>query len=224
MGDVYGRLIAFDLDGTLVDSRRDLADSANQLVGELGGAPLSEDDVGLMIGEGARVLVQRVLKAAGLPEREHALPRFLEIYDARLLNSTVPYDGIVEALHAARTHGRVAVLTNKPLRPSTRVLEGLGLRSLVAEVIGGDGPHGRKPDPAGLRALMAWAGADARHTLLVGDSAIDRDTASRAGVRCCLAEYGFGRHTVTTGHPPAEWSVAHAAALPRVFEEFVSEK
>lgn len=222
MGDLHGRLIAFDLDGTLIDSRRDLTDSANQLIEELGGTPLTEADVSLMIGEGARVLVKRVLNAAGLPEHESALPRFLDIYDTRLLNHTVPYEGVVDALLAARTHGRVAVLTNKPLAPSERILDGLGLRALVDEVIGGDGPHGRKPDPTGLRALMERAGADAERTLLVGDSAIDRETASRAAVRCCLAAYGFGRHTLRAEHPPADWTVTHAGGLAGVFEEFAA--
>ena len=224
MGDLHGRLIAFDLDGTLIDSRRDLTDSANQLIEELGGTPLSEADVSLMIGEGARVLVQRVLNAAGLAQRESALPRFLEIYDTRLLNHTVPYEGVVEALRAAREYGRVTVLTNKPLRPSERVMDGLGLRALVDEVIGGDGPQGRKPDPAGLRAQMARAGADEQRTLLVGDSAIDRETALRAAVRCCIAEYGFGRHTLTAEHPRGDWTVSDAGALPGVFQEFAVDK
>jgi phosphoglycolate phosphatase len=221
VGDVHGRLIAFDLDGTLIDSRRDLTDSANQLIEELGGTPLSEAAVGTMIGEGARVLVQRVLEAAGLAQRETALPRFLAIYDTRLLNHTLPYEGVVDALVAAHTHGRVAVLTNKPLRPSERILEGLGLRALVDDVIGGDGPNGRKPDPAGLQALMARAHATAQRTLLVGDSAIDHATARQAAVRCCLVAYGFGNHTIHQEQlSGAEWWVRSAAELPGVFQRF----
>ncbi len=227
MGDLRGRLIAFDLDGTLVDSRRDLAASANALIGELGGAALAEVDIGRMIGEGARVLVSRALRAAGL-EREvegtaltRSLTRFLEIYDARLLDHTMPYPGIVQALAAARKLGRVAVLTNKPTRATEAVLEGLALRRLFHEVVGGDGPWPRKPDPRALLELMARAAATPSRTLLVGDSAIDHETATRAGTRCCLATYGFGYLSFPserlTGN---EWTVRTPAELPGVFEAF----
>ena len=130
MGDVR-RLIAFDLDGTLVDSRRDLAQSANQLIVELGGPELPEDAIGRMVGEGAAVLVGRALAAAGLDDQPRALARFLEIYDGRLLNHTYAYEGVVEAVQVARRHARVAVLTNKPAGPSERILVGLGSARLV---------------------------------------------------------------------------------------------
>ena len=220
MGDLH-RLIAFDLDGTLIDSRRDLADSANQLLGELGAAPLSEDAIGRMVGEGARVLVQRALAAAGLTETPGAVPRFLEIYDTRLLNHTKAYEGVADAVRLARQHARVAVLTNKPGKPSERILEALGIRNLFADVIGGDSPFGRKPDPAGLFELMKRAGATADTTLMVGDSAIDHETALRASVRCCLTAYGYGYLTFPrerlTGD---EWIVEDTAQLADVIERF----
>jgi phosphoglycolate phosphatase len=193
--DVVGhlhRLIAFDLDGTLVDSRRDLADSANQLIEELGGRPHSEEAIGRMVGEGAALLVRRALDAAGLANRPGALPRFLEIYDSRLLNHTRLYDGIVDLVRHARNYGRLTVLTNKPTAPSERILSALGVRDLFEQVIGGDGPHPRKPDPAGLVAMMRTAGAAPGDTLLVGDSAIDLQTARAAGAACGLVSYGFG--------------------------------
>ena len=186
------RLIAFDLDGTLIDSRRDLADSANQLIVELGGSPLSEDDIGRMVGEGAGVLVRRALAASRIREAHDALKRFLDIYDTRLLNHTRAYEGIVDAVHAARARGSVVVLTNKPLRPSEQILQGLHLRALFDEVVGGDGPYPRKPDPAGLLTLVNNVGAAPADCLLIGDSAIDHETAVRAGAQCCLASYGFG--------------------------------
>jgi phosphoglycolate phosphatase len=220
VGDLR-RLIAFDLDGTLVDSRRDLADSANELIVELGGATLTEEAIGLMIGEGAATLVRRALAAAGLGDPPGGLARFLEIYDTRLLNHTRPYEGIPEAVRAARLHGRVVVLTNKPVRPSERILEGLGLRDLFEEVIGGDGPLPRKPDPASLFGLMERAGSTAEQTLLIGDSGVDHETAVRARVRCCLATYGFGyakfQQERLTG---TEWFVAHASAIPGVITAF----
>ncbi len=191
VGDVSG-LIAFDLDGTLIDSRRDLADSANQLITELGGAPLSEDAVAGMVGEGAALLVKRALDAAGLQHPAFALSRFLEIYDTRLVNHTRVYDGIVDVLQSVRRHAHLGVLTNKPTAPTERILDAFGIRDLFQSVMGGDGPHPRKPDPQGLLAMMKATGAVPERTVMVGDSGIDYQTAQRASVRCCLVSYGFG--------------------------------
>ena len=222
VGDLR-RLIVFDLDGTLVDSRRDLAESANQLLEELGAAPQPEAAIVRMVGEGAAVLVRRALAAAGVGESPGALERFLEIYSGRLLNHTRPYDGIPEAVSVACRHARLAVLTNKPTRPSEEILDGLAMRELFEDVIGGDGPWPRKPDPASLVALMERTGATPATTLLVGDSAIDHETARRASVRCCLAAYGFGYETF----PPdrltgEEWIAADAAALADVLRRFTA--
>ena len=191
VGDI-SRLIAFDLDGTLIDSRRDLADSANQLITELGGTPLSEDAVAGMVGEGAALLVKRALDAAGLQHPPSALSRFLEIYDTRLVNHTRLYDGIMDVLQSVRRHARLGVLTNKPTAPTERILEAFAIRDLFHSVIGGDGPHPRKPDPQGLLAMMEATGAVPECTVLVGDSGIDYQTAQRASVCCCLVSYGFG--------------------------------
>ena len=224
--DVVGhvhRLIAFDLDGTLIDSRRDLADSANQLIEELGGEPLTEEQVGGMVGEGAALLVRRALRAAGRGDRAHALERFLQIYDERLLNHTRLYDGIADVVRQARSRARLTVLTNKPTGPTERILSALGVRDAFEEVIGGDGPYPRKPDPAALRALMAAAGAAASDTLLVGDSAIDLETAQRAGVRCCLVSYGFGfREQLREKSGDSVAFAANATELTRAIDAFVS--
>jgi len=217
------RLIAFDLDGTLVDSHRDIANTANALVVELGGTALSHDAVGRMVGEGAALLVQRVMEAAGLPHAPEALARYLALYDARLLEHTRPYPGIEAALEAARAHGRLAVLTNKPLGPSLRILEGLGLLGHFDEVLGGDGPHPRKPDPSALLQLAASAGVDPSRTLLVGDSSTDHRTAQAAGTRCCIVRYGFGSVTMA-GRTLAdgEWEVESTDGLPGVFAAFAA--
>jgi phosphoglycolate phosphatase len=187
------RLIVFDLDGTLIDSRRDLADSVNALLADLGADPLPLDAVVAMVGEGAALLVRRALTAAALdPDMPGALDRFLAHYDRRLLAHTRPYPGMVEALNALKTASTLAVLTNKPGRPTGIILESLGLASFFGHVIGGDTPHGRKPDPAGLLQLVRLAGATVDSTVMVGDSPVDRDTAQRAGTRLCLVRYGFG--------------------------------
>jgi phosphoglycolate phosphatase len=187
------RLIVFDLDGTLIDSRKDLADSTNELVAELGGRRLPDDDVATMVGEGARMLVRRALAAAGVNTDETcALERFLQIYSERLLNFTVLYPGIAETIPQLARRCRLAVLTNKPSEPSRRILSGLGLIEYFSEIVGGDSPFGRKPDPSGMLHLCKSAGLAPASALLVGDSDIDVETAGRAGTRVCLARYGFG--------------------------------
>jgi phosphoglycolate phosphatase len=186
-------LIVFDLDGTLVDSHRDIANAANALVEELGGQRLPDAAIVAMVGEGAALLVRRALAAAGIdPATPGALDRFLVLYDARLLEHTRPYDGTLDVL--ARMRGRVpmAVLTNKPQRPTERILDELGLGHYFLEVIGGDTPYGRKPDPAGLLHLAQTAGVPADRTLMIGDSPVDLHTARNAGARICLVRYGFG--------------------------------
>jgi phosphoglycolate phosphatase len=224
VGDLHS-LIAFDLDGTLIDSRRDLADSANALIVELGGSPLAEEAIGRMVGEGATVLVERALAAAGVPPPADAVPRFLTIYDAHLMNHTRPYDGVIDAVHAARRHARVAVLTNKPRRPSEAILTALGMRDLFDAVIGGDGPYARKPDPQPLFELMREAGASPETTLMIGDSGIDHETARRAGVQCCLCAFGYGFLNFPRDRlDGSEWIVDDTAALARRIEQFAQPR
>ena len=222
MGHVHRRLIAFDLDGTLIDSSRDLADSVNELLTDLGAPPLPHDDITRMIGEGAKVLVRRALAAAGVPENGEAIDRFLDIYDSRLLNHTRPYAGITDVLRAARQHARLAVLTNKPLEPSEKVLAGLGMRELFDDVIGSGGAYPRKPDPAALLALMDRAGATPERTLMVGDSRIDYETARSAATRCCLVTYGFSGDTLADIPLHDAWRVADAEGLGEVITKFVA--
>jgi phosphoglycolate phosphatase len=188
------RLIVFDLDGTLVDSRRDLTDSANAVLASYGADPLSEEVIGRMVGEGAAVLVARAFAASGRERPADALDRFLATYDQRLLHYTRAYPKMPEVLAELQTRARLGVLTNKPLGATRRVLAGLDLARFFSDeyVVGGDGPFPRKPDPAGLHHLIAAAGATPGETVLVGDSVIDWRTARSAGTRVCLARYGFG--------------------------------
>jgi phosphoglycolate phosphatase len=187
-------LIVFDLDGTLVDSRRDLAESANELLAECGCPVQAEDALGRMIGEGAAVLVARAFAAGGCAPPPDALSRFLTIYDKRLLESTRPYPGMSDVLTALGSRYPLAVLTNKPRAATLRILDGLDLARHfdLDRVIGGDGPWPRKPDPAGLRFLCSGVRVDPAATLLVGESLIDWRTARAAGAQACMAEYGFG--------------------------------
>jgi phosphoglycolate phosphatase len=196
-------LIVFDLDGTLVDSRRDLAEAANAVLVERRCSPLPEAVIGQMVGEGAAKLVARALDAAACRcDRDLALARFLELYNSRLLTFTRPYAGIPATLDALGARAALAVLTNKPLGATRAILDGLGLSHHFAPelVVGGDGPLPRKPDPAGLFNLMTRASSSPSATVLVGDSVIDWRTARAAGAAACMARYGFGFETFPPDH------------------------
>jgi phosphoglycolate phosphatase len=208
------RLIVFDLDGTLIDSRRDLAESANALLQEHGWPAQSEEAIGRMVGDGAATLVARAFAAAGAPTPPGGLERFLELYESRLLKHTRTYDGVEVLLGRLAPRFRLAVLTNKPLGATRQILDGLKLAVYFGgNVLGGDGPLPRKPDPAGLRRLIEEAAVEPAEALLVGDSAVDWRTAQAAASRVCLAAYGFGfenfptdqlRITDTVIHHPLE--------------------
>jgi len=145
-------LIVFDLAGTLVDSRKDIANAANATIESFGGKPIPDEDIVGMVGEGSALLVRRALRAAGVASDAHgALETFLRFYERGLLNHTRPYPGMENALAQLHNAGvAMAVLTNKPQRATDGVLDGLGLRGFFRDVIGGDTAFGRKPDPAGL--------------------------------------------------------------------------
>ena len=188
-------LFVFDLDGTLVDSRRDIAESANTVLEACGGTPHSEEAIGAMVGDGAALLIARAFAAANLTPPADALDRFLRVYDSRLLQHTVAYDGMVQVLDTLAPRGTLAVLTNKPIGATQAILDGLGLARYFGDrVLGGDGPHPRKPDAAGLRQLMERAGSTAERTVMVGDSVVDFRTAVAGGARACVCRYGFGHH------------------------------
>jgi phosphoglycolate phosphatase len=188
------RLIVFDLDGTLIDSRCDIAASANALLLLAGANPLPEAAIGRMVGDGVATLVSRAFAASGREQPDDALERFLEIYSQRLLEHTRPYPQVPQVLSDLSARATLAVLTNKPIGATRRILAGLDLARHFHDdrVIGGDGPFARKPDPAGLRHLIADALTSPERTTLVGDSLIDWTTARNAGTDVCLARYGFG--------------------------------
>lgn len=211
--------VVFDLDGTLIDSAGDLASAANALAQNLGGRQLTRAEVVGMVGDGAAVLVRRVLAAAGLnPDTPRALQRFLALYDERLLETTRLYPGVERVLRGLNPLLSLAVLTNKPLRPAERLLEALGIRPHFIEVVGGDGPLPRKPDPAGLVSLRLHAGGGP--TVLVGDSAVDAETARRGGVPFVFAAYGFGGSSFDP--PPSAFVAAAPADLPWAIEAALS--
>jgi phosphoglycolate phosphatase len=232
-GDVPGRaasgpsdvLVVFDLDGTLIDSRRDLADSTNEVVESYGGQALPIDRIAGMIGEGAKLLVQRALAASGLdPDEPDALERFHAAYAQRLTRHTRPYEGIAPMLERLAVRAALAVLTNKPSAATERVLAAFDLGRFFRWTLGGDSPFGRKPDPAGLRHLMAAAGASADRTLFVGDSMIDVETARQGGVEVVVALYGFGQARGELALEPDDRRVETSTALAAAIDDWVDRQ
>jgi len=191
-------LIVFDLDGTLIDSRRDITDAANALLESCGAPPLSEDRIGGMVGDGAATLVARAFHASGIERPADALERYLSLYHERLLVHTRPYPGMVDTLGVLSGRTRLAVLTNKPLRATLEILDGLELARFFdrGAVLGGDGPFARKPDPTALQHLQTRAAVEPGASVVVGDSAIDCRTARAASTPLCIARYGFGFATL----------------------------
>ena len=214
-------VIAFDLDGTLIDSSRDLAEAASELVQGHGAPPLDVATVVAMVGDGAPMLVRRAFERSGLdPETPGALPRFLEIYDRRLMDHTVAYEGMHEVLSMLAHVGPLAVLTNKPLAPSLAILEALGLRGFFSAVLGGDGPHARKPHPDGLLALRGIGGGNPPGLpVLIGDSPADAQTAAAAGCPFVFARYGFGAGKFGDAPPATPYVANH----PREIVERVQQ-
>ena len=196
-------LAVFDLDGTLIDSRQDLADSANALLAYYGASAIADEAIVSMVGCGAATLVKRVLHAAGLDvPLDEALQRFLSLYDGRLTYHTRPYDGIpevLEQLHARDTG--MALLTNKPLQQSWKFSDRSSSSKFFRWIVGGDGPWPRKPSPDAVRFLMKQASAGPVKRFSIGDSPVDLQTSRNAGVRVCLARYGFGLCRSVRGGP-----------------------
>jgi phosphoglycolate phosphatase len=202
--------VAFDLDGTLIDSRADLVDAVNHVLGTLGLPPEVPETLYGYVGDGARVLVQRALGVAHQDRIDAAVGTFMRYYGDHLLDRTLPYPGIEEALAALGTCGvAVSVLTNKPEAMSRAILEGLGLASQFVDVVGGDTLPVRKPDPAGLERLRGATSTPRERMLLVGDSAIDVRTARAGGVAVCGVTWGLATAALVAAAPD------HLVAHPR---------
>jgi phosphoglycolate phosphatase len=188
------RGIIFDLDGTLIDSSRDIAEAVNRMRGERQLPPLTVDQVDAMVGEGARVLVRRALSplpaGTGRDEVREALASYLAHYADVCLDSTRAYPGVPAMLAALAPSFSLGVLTNKGEALSRRILDSLGLGRHLREVVGGDTLPTRKPNPGGLFLLADRLGTAADRLLLVGDSDIDARTAQAAGCPFALALWG----------------------------------
>lgn len=183
--------LVFDLDGTLVDSRRDLAAAVNRTRQDYGLAPLPVADIVALVGHGAAHLVRRATEDLGADRVPEALRRFFAHYERRLLDTTRPYPGVEAMLETLVPRHPLAILTNKPEGFSRRILDGLGLGRHFDHVLGGDSLSTRKPDPEGLLELARRFGVSPGELWLVGDSRVDADTARAAGVPFVFVTWGF---------------------------------
>jgi phosphoglycolate phosphatase len=188
------RAIIFDLDGTLIDSKHDLICSVNVMLEEMGRERLGEEIISGYIGHGAPILVGRTLGANSTEEeRERALKFFLAHYEQHKLDSTGAYPCVPQTLEKL-SHLPMAILTNKPVRVSIRILEGLGLCKYFRAVYGGNSFETKKPDPQGANTILREFGVPPEQTILIGDSEVDVQTARNAGMLAVTVNYGFGVH------------------------------
>jgi len=208
-------IVLFDLDGTLLDTHRDLAASTNHVRAAFGLPPLAVKDVERLVGHGARVLVERALGAERAAFFDEGVRLFLVHYGEHCLDATLPYPGIVDLVDSLRPLGaRVAVLTNKPERLTRKILEGLGLLGRMSAVVGGDTFRERKPHPRGAAHILEVCGARPEDALVVGDSPVDVETARAAKTAFCGVLWGFDPDGLrATGAEPL---VRDAAELERV--------
>jgi phosphoglycolate phosphatase len=188
------RALIFDLDGTLIDSKNDLICSVNAMLRELSRPELTAETISSYIGHGVQTLVARALgNGCTEKERERALEFFLRYYNEHKTDTTRAYPGVPETLE--RLNGRpMAVLTNKPVRISVRILEELGLAKYFRSVYGGNSFSTKKPDPLGAQTILGELAARASEAVLVGDSEVDVQTARNAGMWAASVNHGFGVH------------------------------
>ena len=194
-------VLIFDLDGTLVDSRKDLSSSVNHVRASFGLSPVSEDAISGYIGDGAQMLIQRAL---GPDARESdvgsGLKTFLSYYREHMLDESVLYPGVSETL-ARLSDCSLAVLTNKPIRFSRMMLEGLGILPFFAAVYGGNSFERKKPDPVGVFQILNDTNGRIERTWMIGDSAIDVLTGRNAGAATCGVSWGYAAESFNKTPP-----------------------
>jgi phosphoglycolate phosphatase len=195
------RVLIFDLDGTLIDSKLDLALAVNAALEEMGRGPLPHEQIFSYVGQGAPSLIARAL-GDGATEEDclRGLEFFIKYYSVHKLDHTILYPGVREAL-AALTGMPMAVLTNKPVGASRGILKGLGLADHFRFVYGGNSFERKKPDPMGVETILREFGAAPAQCMVVGDSEVDVQTARNAGAWACGVTYGFGSHRLVEFPP-----------------------
>lgn len=188
------KALIFDLDGTLIDSKRDLIHSVNAMLEEMNRPKLAADVISGYIGHGAPQLVARALGGTATEqELKRALKFFLDYYEEHKMDNTCAYPGVEETLETL-SQVPMAVLTNKPVRISVRILNALGLANYFRAIYGGNSFETKKPEPFGAVTILRELGVAPREALFVGDSEVDVQTARNAGTLAAAVNYGFGIH------------------------------
>jgi phosphoglycolate phosphatase len=197
------KLVIFDLDGTLIDSRLDLVHSVNAALRHIGRKNLPDEVIASYVGDGAPILIQRALGGETVDEAivRQGLQFFLSYYREHKLDHTTVYDGIKDALAAIQSASngaprKMAVLTNKPIVPSRAIVEALGLGPFFSQIYGGNSFASKKPDPEGARHLLEENGVCPEEAAIVGDSHVDVETGRKAGLWTVGVNYGFAPHTL----------------------------
>lgn len=213
------KLLIFDLDGTLIDSRLDLVHSVNASLRHLGRPELAEDLIASYVGDGAPMLIRRTLGAEADDEAlvRQGLEYFLAYYKEHKLDHTTIYHGMKEALVTIRNSQngvprKMSVLSNKPVNPSRAIVEALGLGEFFVSVYGGNSFASKKPDPGGAQTILREAEAQPEEALIVGDSAVDVSTGRNAGLWTCAVTYGFAPHTLDDAKPDVVVDSPHELA------------
>jgi phosphoglycolate phosphatase len=196
-------LTIFDLDGTLIDSKLDLAYAVNAALEHLGLPRLTLERIASYVGNGAPILMRRAIgPEASEEEVARGLTYFMQYYRDHMLDYTTLYPGVRETLDLLRGRGaQMAVLTNKPVGLSKAIVAGLGLDGHFFQVYGGNSFEQKKPHPVGIEILMSEAGATPGKTMMVGDSSVDVQTARNAGIQSCGVTYGFQPETLAATPP-----------------------
>ena len=194
-------LLIFDLDGTLVDSKPDLMASVNYVRNHFDLQALQDHEIAAFIGNGPETLIERALgEPAASPRVYEGLQMFLSHYRAHMLDASVLYPGVRETL-GALSEASLAVLTNKPVRLSCAMLDGLGVYDFFAAVYGGNSFERKKPDPIGIHQILSETACRPERTCMIGDSAIDVLTGRNAGVQTVGVTYGYAVHTFSEAQP-----------------------
>lgn len=218
------KLVIFDLDGTLIDSRLDLVHSVNAALRHIQRPELPDDVIASYVGDGAPILIARALGDEVVDDAlvRKGLEFFLSYYRAHKLDHTTVYPGIREALASIHNLGngmprRLAVLTNKPVNPSRAIVEALGMGRYFSQVYGGNSFLTKKPEPEGALQLVSEAGVEPEHAAIVGDSHVDIRTGRNAGLWTVAVTYGFAPHTIEIETPDV--LVDHPSELADVFRQ-----
>jgi len=215
MGKIPVDLLIFDLDGTLIESKWDIAESVNLTLDELGLPQRELEEIFGFVGDGVKKLLRLSVGETSHVSFEDALRVFRRHYLAHCLDRTQFYPGVEKTLgHFAQT--RKAVATNKSIEYTQVILKGLGSHHFQC-VVGGDNGFGLKPEPGMLLHVIERLKVPKERTVLVGDSTNDINGGHNAGIRVCAVGYGMGNREKMTACQP-EWFIERPEELMEIFE------